>query len=570
MPSILRKLFPENTYEDSESTEEWVEPGDTVTGKILGYFGRINDRAQIRNAIIQRFGTGIKRTKDAAGNDYETYTKKGFEERMLAGHIEVVNVGLGHNIVSATATLFTEPGQQFSIVSVDGEEMADVAEWVSDFRADSQFIKGLRDVDEEAMQLGVSCLWVDFYEGLLRYRTIDPGKMKVRFDQAVDKVNDSGMVVESRPVNYQDIEDATCVIVETGTIDTQYKSYTAIFGRSHRYPNGRHVSYTSRADGKDVPEVGDGDIYEWTNTAGQIANPLSQYANDNPDLDLPEYPFVLFYGGHVRQDRLFPLSASLLEESLEADVTASHLRATANDNARGTLALERVEKAAASPLPDHLYGEVSLQPGQEIKRVPAESAGTKIGWELLQQETIASAAGFGVPDYYVSSQDHTVEASSGVALEIRTGPLIKFRDDRIVTNAPSVAKVFEIEKANLSMFAEGDAKIINQLETAGQLWDAGEQDLPEEMTEVVETAETLYNRGIYDTIEYLRVVYRLATEAEAIAKYEELKARGEKYPPLKEEEPDVDPLSGQISDNSGRGAENQIRVTGSTDKSERG
>lgn len=557
MADILRKFFPPGTQEADDSTEVWIEPTEEVTSKILGYFGRINDRAQIRNAVIQRFGTGVKKVKDATGVTWETYTKDGFEQRAINGHIEIVGVGLGHNIVSATATMFTEPGQQFSIVSADGEEMTDVAEWLADFRADSQYIEGMIQVDEESMQMGVGCLWPDFYEGLLRYRTVDPGKMKVRYDTSIESNG------ETRPVNYQDIEDSTCVIIETGTIDDQKKTYTAVFGRSYTYPNGRHVSYTSGADGKDVPDVGSPAIYEWRNTAGEIANPLSQYANDNPDIDLPEYPFVLFYGGHVRRDRLFPLSASLLEESLEADVTASHLRATANDNARGTLALNRDQMAAASPLPDHLYGEVSLEPGQTIERVDADVNGTKIGWEILREETVASAAGYGVPDYMVSSEDHTVEASSGVALKIRTGPLIKFRDKRIAINTPSVGKVFEIEKALIAMFADGEEDLIRKLETAGQLWDAGEQDLPEEMSDVVETAETLYERGIYDDIEYIRVVYRLPTEAEAIAKYEELKARSEKYPPIKEEEvDDVGFGAGQMSDNSGGAPPDQGRTFG--------
>lgn len=547
MANIIRKLFNVGNPQNEEATEVWVEPGDTVTSKILGYFGRINDRAQIRNAIIQRFGTGIKQVSDSTGNTWEVYTREGFEQRALAGHIEVVNVGLGHNIISATATLFTEPGQRFSILSPDGEEITDVAEWLAEFRADSQFIDGMTQVDEESMQLGCSVLWPDFYEGKLRYRTVDPGKIRVRFDQAVES---DGQV---RPVNYLDIEDATCVIVETGTVDNTYKTYTAVFGRSYKYPNGRHVSYTSEADGKDVPDVGNPDIYDWVNASGEVANPLSQYANEHPDIDLPEYPFVIFYGGHVRRDRLFPLSASLLEESLEADVAASHLRAVSADNARGTLALLRDQMAATFPLPDHLYGEVSLEPGQSIERVDANQDGAKVGWEILQQESVASAAGYGVPDYYVSSEDHTVEAASGVALKIRTGPLIKFRDKRIAINAPSVAKTFEIEKAQIAMFAEGDEAIITKLEAAGQLWDAGEKDLPEEIKDIVETAEKLYSRGVYDDIEYIRVIYRLPTEAEAIAKYEELKARAKKYPPLKEEMSDVMGFGrGQVPGNSGR------------------
>lgn len=542
MAEIIRNLS-----EEDESTEVWVEPDAISTSKILGYFGRINDRAQVRNAIVKRYGTGIKQTKDKAGNILETYTKAGFEERMLAGHIEVVTVGLGHSITAALATLFTEPGQRFALISPSGEEISDVAEWFGDIREDSQFIEGLVSADEEAVQLGCSVLWVEFYEGALRYRTVDPGKVKVRFDGAVES---NGAV---RPVDYRDLEDATCVIIETGTIDAETKSYLAIFGRSYEYPNGRYVAYNSDSDGKDVPDVSSETAYEWVNLRGQIANPLSQYANEHPDVDLPEYPLVMFYGGHVRRDRLFPLSLSLLEESIEADVSASHLRATSGDEARGSRVLTKSHENRTAPLPDHLYGEVSLEPGQTLDAVAGNANNSMIAWELLKEENIATAQGYSVPDYYVSSKDHTVEASSGVALKIRTGPLIKFRNTRAAINAPGVQKVFEIEKILISMFAEGDAGMISQLEAAGQQWDPGEKDLPEELKDVVETAETLYSRGVYDDIEYLRVVYNLPSEAEAIAKYEALKARREKYPPLKEEQvmdagPNSQPFGGARND----------------------
>lgn len=551
MADIIRKLFPSASTEGGQGTEIWIEPNAIDTGKVLGYFGRINDRAQVKNAIVKRFGTGIRRTKDSSGNTLESYVKEGFDARMSAGHIEVVGVGLGHTITSALATLFTEPGQRFSIVGVDGEETpSEVSDWLSDFRTASQFINGLTQADEEAVQLGCSVLLVEFFEGHLKYRTIDPGKVKVRFDGAVESDG------ETRPVNYQDIEDATCVIIETGTIDAETRSYVAIFGRSYTYPNGRYVSYMSDSDGKDVPDVGTDGVYEWTTAGGEIANPLSLYANDHPDLDLPEYPVVLFYGGHVRMDRLFPISTSLLEESIEADVAASHIRATSSDNARGTLVVKKSRENPTAKLPTHLRGEVSLEHGVEIESITTDSAASTVAWELLKAENIASAQSYGVPDYYVSSEDHTVEASSGVALKIRTGPLIKFRGKRAAINAPSVAKLFEVEKALIAMFVQGDDAIIRRLESAGQQWDPGEKDLPEELADTIEAADKLYDRGIYDDIEYIRVVYKLPSEAEAIDKYEELKRRREEYPPLKEETSDVGQF-GSVEMPSGAGGDVQ-------------
>lgn len=520
----LRNL-PANEDEGTPN-QVWIEPDPYTTGKILGYFGRTSDRDQIKNAILARYGTGIKTTTDpTSGNTREVYTVNDMQERIAAGHVEVVSSGFGHNLTTAVCTLFTEPGLKFSLTGPG--DLTKTIEYFDEFREASQFLDGMVTADRESFQVGCSILWLEFYEGKIRYRTVDPGKIKVCYDALID--SDMG---ETRPVNYQDLEDATCVIIETGSFDGVNKSYLAIFGRSPDWPAGRYVTYSSNSNGREVPEVGEKGSFDWREPeSNQPANPLSWYADQNPEMNVPEYPLAIFYGGHVRRDKLFPVSSSVLEEALEADMTASHLRAVTNDQARGARVLERtIQQASAAPLPRNLYGNVSLEYGQKLTAVDGNASAAEIAWKLLKEGGVASAQGFGVPDFYVSSEDHTLDAASGVALKVRSTPLNRFRSERININRPAVDKVFLIERSFIALFAEDEEA--GNLEKCDQSWEPGSLSFPEDAQVQVTNVQTLVSMGVYDTIEAMRVVYELPSEAEAIDKYEALAKRAKQYPPL--------------------------------------
>lgn len=509
---------------DYTMAEYWIEPDSTTTELILGYFGRTSDREQVRTAIVNRYGTGIKSVKLESGDTIETYAKDGFLARMSAGHIEVVCLGYGHKIVDALATLFSSSQQRFNFVSMDGEDVTKNFDWFLDYRSSSQYIEKMNQADRESIQVGCSLVYVSYSNDQLKYRVIDPGKVRVCYKDYINTVD--GL----RTPDFTELEDAYCVIIETGvSSDGKNKNYTAIFSRSVEYPNGRFVSYTA-GDSNKAPDVGEDGAVEWFNDAGEIANPLSQYANDNPALNVPEFPLAIIYGGNCRMDTLLPISDSLLQESLELDISASHIRSCCADDSRGTLVLEREQAGVSAPLPTSLRGEVSLSPGQTIKAIPMDAGSSKTAWEVTKEQMISSAQSYGIPDYMVSSEDHTVEAASGVALTIRTQPLKSNRETRIAINRPAVEKIFEIEKMLLVMYSEDD--VVEDLLTVYQQWEPGETTLPVDKLQETNITEILYERGVIDTIEYIRRVYNLPNELEAIAKYEVLNQRAKKYPPI--------------------------------------
>jgi hypothetical protein len=527
MASIFRRIFGESGPEGT-----WVQVDPIVSARIIGYMGRTTDRALIRSTILRRYGTGIRLVKDeVTGIDYEVYSKTGFDVRMAAGHIETVTIGFGHKIAAAIATLFSEPGQNFDLVGPSGADVSKASELLDEMRGGEEHIEALVEADHESIWLGSSPVFTEFVDGALRYYVTDPGKIQVLYEEAIES---NGKV---RPTNLTDIEDATCVVIQTGNVDDQTYSYVAIFGRSSRYPNGRYVSFRSSGNGREIPDIGARNSWDWLQE-GEIANPLSWYANAHPEMDLPEYPIVTIHSDLIREARLFPLSESLLQEALEADVAASHIRATSGDNAKGTMAFSKSDAGGLQPVPKNLRGDVTLEAGQKLESVNLPTDAPKTAWELLKEEMTSTGQGFTVPDFHLRSEDHTIEASSGVALKVRSKQLLKLRDRRAKKNAPQVHKQFVIDKALISVFADAEESTIALLESCDQTWDPGEQEIPEDSEKVINEIERCVDLGIYDTIEAIRVKYGLSSEAEAIEKYEQLAKRAVKYPPLIDDEVD--------------------------------
>lgn len=539
---IIKKLL---RLDSDQQEGTWITADAQLTSRILGYAGRTTDKIQLREAIVRRYGTRIRRVKDAeTGIEYETYINGAFNARVEAGQVEAVSVGYGHKLASALATMFSSSSQNFDLVAPDGADTSEASKLLGEIRGGDQFIEALTQADIKAVWVGCIVVFMEFVDGKIRYRSVSPGKVNAMFESSIES---NGKL---RAVNYSDIEDATCVIIETGSIDDQTRTYTAIFGRSKRYPNGRYVSYQDDGDGTDVPDPNPNKpIFDWTDN-GEIANPLSSYANEHPDITCPEYPVAILYSGLVECDKLFPVSDWLRDESIENDIAASKVRSASTENARGTRVLSKTEDSPKQPIPPSLYGEVTLEGGQKLEVLKTDSLAPKIAWDLLLEEMTSSAQGSSVPDYFVNSRDHTVEAASGVALKVRAAPLTGFRKRRTDMNAPSVKKMFEVERAFASLFADADAdeNVIRLLESCEQNWDPGEQDLPEDETQLIEAVLRLVESGLYDTIEAIRVVYALTTEKEAIEKYMQLKKRGKMYPPLNRDD-NKDEADGATSNN---------------------
>jgi len=174
---------------------------------------------------------------------------------------------------------------------------------------------------------------------------------------------------------------------------------------------------------------------------------------------------------------------------------------------------------------------------------------------VLKDLQVQIGEGYSVPDFMLSSEDHLLEASSGVALKIKSRPLKKKRENKIELVKPAIRDLYEIEKALIATFHKPDdenGSAVNLLLECKQHWDAGELKLPENKKEKIEWITSLLTAGVVDIIWALREIEILADDQEAIALYEKMEKRFKKYAPLKEEEPEVQPPK-TVGANRGKG-----------------
>jgi hypothetical protein len=512
--------------EDSSHTERWLAPDSQVTGEILGYFNRTSDITQIRDAIIARYGAGVKITKDPiSGSVLESYTQAGFAERVYNGSIEAISIGFGTRVVSALAVLFSEDTARFTLSADDPVVVEAATEFLTSHRKQGSFDAEITRADAISIQMASSVFLVEWVSGHLSYRAYDPGAIQVLFGASV--VEDG----YARGVRTNDLEDATCIILRTGTIDGATCSYLAVFAASEDYPSGRYCTYEAApVDTRKVPPFGAAGCYDFLHPGGGPANPLTLYGLDHPDEAVPEYPICILYGGQT-VDGLLPVSLSLYQSSLDHDVAASHIRSTSQDAARGSNVISRSVDAKVAKLPRSLVGNVDLAPGLTLTHVSHDAGASQTAWDILVGQMTQAAGSWGVPDYMASSADYTFDGSSGVALEIKTRALEHVTAYRRDLNTPAVSRLLEIEKGLIDLF-EVDGTTVSQLLQCRQTWEFAGVKIPTNPAETADRVVKLKKEGVYDTIAAIRVVYGYETDEEAIAEYERMESRRIKYPPL--------------------------------------
>jgi hypothetical protein len=520
------------TIEDARFNELMTR--ESLVDDMVAYFDRTRDHSLIRDAIKVRFGLGIKAKEDpnnTAAAPIETYVREGFTTQVNSGITEAISIGLGNKIIGAIATLFTERGQKFSLVHETVEDVESAEELLMQNRDAGQFTTSVADADRRAVECGSSAILLTYDVQNVVYQVFSPSRVRIFHADTIiegDKV---------RAVDKTDIEDASVVIFRLSQVGQDRWTWLAIFGRSREYDRGRYTMFTASNTFTEVPAIGAEDvIMDWQTETGEYANPLTDWALQNPDDDLPEYPVVIVHSGIPTIDEVMPVSYSLYNDCKEFDVSASHLLSTANDAARGTFAVTRVEQARSMPLPRTIVGAVEFPPGMTGEYIAHGAADSNVAWEQIQDMQISFASGFGVPDYMVVSKDHTLDASSGVALQVKTRPLIKNRERRVELNRPSVRRIFEIEKAYIQLFNEDNNAEATLLGECEQTWEPGDLVLPVNKKEHIDGIIALMDKGLLDTIAGLREYYQTPTDQEAIEIYEKMKERAQEFPPLVEKE----------------------------------
>jgi hypothetical protein len=504
------------------------------------YFGRQDDKAQLRAKMIQRYGIVIETTDDEDGTKRQTYKRGDFADRVNLGMEGEIGSGFGPKIVNALATLFTEKGMKFEYTR-EGEASAKKgAALLEEYREKSGFLEQLAKADRKSVQLASSAFLVSFWSNQFDYKVLTKADVLPVWGDTIIDEGDSGedgaIKGKERGVDRSDINDAFCVIIRLSKSELGDSEFLAIFGRNEDYPNGRWVTYKAATATDQIPPVGSKEANDFVMGENkEIANPLSWYAAHNPAIEVKEYPLVIFDGCIAESDDVMTVSESLYNDCLEMDLAASHLLCTSQDAARGTTAIsDEKQEAEGRDLPQSIHGATYLGYGRKLEHVSHDSAASKDGLDVLDRLMINNASGYGVPDYMVVSKDYTLDASSGIALEVKSRPLKRKRNEREKENSQAVKDLFDIERYYLEMFAAEDADpgALTELLDCEQRWTAGPLILPENKKEKIERIEKAMDKGIVDQIEGIRDYYNLSSEAEAIEHYERMKERQAKYPPL--------------------------------------
>lgn len=515
--------------------------------RLASYFSRQTDKSTVQ-AAMEVYSMGIGQADAGDDSTVETIIAKGFTEEIYSGAIDAMTMGWGHKVIDAKATLFSEPGSKFSLTHETVEDVKDVENLIFSHRKRGGFKPAVVRCDKGSVAIGSCSMLVSYHDGSLQYKKFDPGQVRVKFGESITEVDEDGETT-TRPVNQSDIEDASLVMIRLGASSIDEFAWLAIIPRtdSELYPYGRYVYFTAKADEVEVPDAVHADkqrdegVYDFR-LDGKIINPLSWYAEEHPELDVPEIPLAIMYGGTTDEDVLFPTCNTIYNMSVSFDKKTSHISDKADDKAAGTLVLSETNEAQGKPLPRSMRGNVRLQAGQMIDEKGTDASACQQAHEILRDDKVEAAASFSVPDFFISPEDYTVEASSGVALAIKAKPLRQDREFRSELNTDFVDRLFKIEKSYIGFKEEGDPGLIEILLGCEQTWEPGSLVLPENKKEAAERVSMLFDKGHIDTIQLIKEIYQLPSDQEAIEFYDKMEERKNEYPPVSLVEPPPAPV----------------------------
>jgi hypothetical protein len=480
----------------AELREYEADVDQRVADDVLDWFDRRNDTKLIREKMKNHFAVEVKKAsitdsdETSTGDSYETYERGMTAAAIDAGLYEVANSGVGPKIAQARATLFTAPSQHWSW-SADG-----VDEIIEEHRQAGQFGIEASNADYIACACESGVLHISWHNGHLQYQAIAPHTVHVRFPDRIEEES------EQRAPVYWDLEDAAFVVLETGSVNLDgqtYQTFRAYYGESDAYPKGRCVDYTS-THWADVPPLGDPRVTAEYMDGDEPANPLTLYVQQSGE-NRPEYPIAVLRGGITRTKReLFPFTSSLYETSVEIELAWSRILKDGLDAMHGRFF---VKSPAGMPLPKPSADWIALQNGQDVELLSTSSGEALTAADMLRQLITVTSSGYDVPDYQVIAVPAGQEPS-GIALAIKTQPLIEHRDRRVKINSSQVARIFDIERGLINI--HGEREIGEDVE---QTWDPGAPVLAADRQAKFELIQAQLDKGFISYLEAVRQWHNL-------------------------------------------------------------
>ena len=509
------KLLFRQTYEDLRVFDN--ASNAQILNDALDYFELKEPFKLLAEKMKARGAIGVKKKDDEGG--YETYEKQRVSEQIGNGEYEKVVTGLGRRIVSSMANLFSNKTQKWEYLRGDEKLDPEELETLQYYRQAGNFQQSLIVSDWISCALKSSLLMPIWSGNQFVYQPIAPQCVHFKFG---DTVIDGDV---ERGFRYNDIRDASVVVIDLGNVTNSdtgstNNQYLAIFGKSKKYPLGRHVTYVA-SDWQGWPS--EQTEQDWVTKSGELANPLTWVSETTGDFNI-EYPLVIFLGDMSLGNEILPTSTTLYENCLEIDTSVSNILRYSMQSAHGNRVLTN---EGNQPLPRCLDGAIGLAKGQtyDLKSLPISNAQGALQNVQIIGRSIAE--GYSVPGYMVFAES-IVTPESGVALMIRTQPLIELRDNRIGLNNESVSKIFDIERA--LHFAYTNEKL---LDGVTQQWDPGRWIMPEDQTVKGDRLKKNLDNKAISYVRYIRDMHDLATDDDAVAYIETMQEQDATIQPPK-------------------------------------
>jgi hypothetical protein len=500
--TLIRQSFSSAQQNQEEIQESFV-------GDILEYLSRRSDVSTVRDAMRARFATGITKTDKG----YETYSKGIIDAAIFQGYYEAVSSGLGNKIINTLANLFTMPTQSWQYIDSEGNLAEDVQSLINKQRELGSFATEIITADRISSAVESCPVLVQMSGGNLTYQAFSPACIYPVF---AAQIEDNGQL---RGTNQLDLEDAICVVVKLASSDNEWQTsnFLAIFGRSQEFEYGRYVQYQAQ-NWKDIPMVGNANAVDYL-IDGQVANPLSFLAAKNPDRLIPEYPIIILRGGHsLVRNKLIEVNSSLYDSCIEVDLAYSRIL---KDVLAASTGSKVVRNPSGEPLPKTLEGSIVLNGNQAIEVLNLNAGNCQIALTVVGEISKSVASGFSVPDHQIVQ---SAQAESGIALYIKSKPLIEHRQFRAMLNGPQINKLFQIEKGIIELTTGQD------LGDVEQIWDSGSYDIPEDQATKVARIKAAMDSGLVSYVQAIKLFHNLATDQQAMQFIEQMRQQDQEFP----------------------------------------
>lgn len=515
----------------------------TAISDACKFITRKNDFEQVRDMNIGRYAMTLVDSDGGADSD-GFVTKAGkYEPYLVANHKEAAKfyskiyetacTGVAQTICSVNANLFTSWEQTWKFVNKKttkketGEEentpSEDVENLINIHREYGLFDSRIVEVDYLASAVDSALLHIYMKGEDLAYDTIWTSSVYLVFGQSITETTSRGEI--PRPIDYTDLEDASAVILCIGGYSTNQqntmpdkKMFLAYVGGNADQPLGRMVQYVQDQYWP-IPDPGDDKItYEYTrgdNGGAQVmCNPLTYLANrrgKRSDVGGGyEYPLVVIRGDQTfgASDAL-PTTTTFYQNCIEIESAWSQILRQGVKAARGKDVIT-LPVTGEGELPDSL-DIVVLKGGMTYQYFAGNASGVAQAIETTTSITRGVAASRGVPPYVIVGSAPS-QPESGIALALRTQPLIDTRNRRIAMNRSDVAKIYCIESGLLT---EAFPELESKFNGVRQQWNPGRWQVPKDDTTMLADLLSARTMEVIDHVETVRVANGLRTAEDA-------------------------------------------------------